>query len=70
MWLSLVKKIILAINCERVICTVSGVYPSYVVGILKHVAEINFYALCNDELTYSEYTEKAISSELCIIYVS
>jgi hypothetical protein len=23
-----------------------------------HVEEINFYVLCNDELTYSEYIEK------------
>jgi hypothetical protein len=40
------------------------------VGILKYVEEINFYVLCNDELTYSEYIEKAISSEPCTICVS
>jgi AraC-like DNA-binding protein len=52
------------------LCAVFGLYPSYVAGILKRVVEINFYVLCNDELTYSEYTGKAISSELCTICVS
>jgi hypothetical protein len=70
MWLSLVKKILVTINTDRVKCLVCGIYPSYVVGILKHAVEINFYVLCNDELTYSEYVEKAISSELCINCVS
>ena len=51
-------------------CAVIGLYPSYVAGILKHVVEINFYVLCNDELTYSEYIEKATSSEQCTICVS
>jgi hypothetical protein len=40
-----------------------GVYRSYFAGILKHVEEINFYVLCNEDLTYSEYIEKAISSD-------
>jgi hypothetical protein len=52
-----------------VICAVIGVYLCYLAGILKHVEEINFYVLCNDELTYSEYIEKAISSEQCTIRV-
>jgi hypothetical protein len=64
------EKILTAINSERVICAVFGLYPGYVAGILKHVVEINFYVLCNDQLTYSEYIVKAISSELCIFYVS
>ena len=58
MWLSLVKKILESINSEGVRCGVIGLYPSYVAGILKHVGEINLYVLCNDQLTYSEYTEK------------
>ena len=32
--------------------------------------EINFYVLCNDELTYSECIEKATSSEQCTVCVS
>jgi hypothetical protein len=67
MWLSLVKKILTTINIERVMCAVFNLYPSYVAGILKHV-KINFYVLCN-ELKYSEYIEKAISSEPCTICV-
>ena len=54
-------------NGDRVLCGVFGLYPSHVAGILKHVEEINFYVLCNDKLTYSEYTEKAISCEQCTI---
>ena len=42
MWLSLVKKILVAINSEQVTCAVTGLYPSYLPGILKHVEEINF----------------------------
>jgi hypothetical protein len=53
-----------------VICAVIGVYPCYLAGILKHVEEINFYVLCNDELTHSEYTEKVVSSEQCTTCVS
>jgi hypothetical protein len=68
MWLSLVKKILVTINRDRVKCLICGIYPSYVAGILKHGVEINFYVLCNDELRHSEYVEKAISSELCINY--
>jgi hypothetical protein len=70
MCLSLVKEILAAINSVRKKCGVYGLYPSHVAGILKHVVEIMFYVSCNDELTYSEYTEKAFSSEMCINCVS
>ena len=69
MWLSFVKKILMTMNSDRVLCRVFGLYPSYVAGILKHMEEINFNVLCNDELTYSEYIEKAISSEQCTFLV-
>ena len=54
-WLSLVKKILVTMNSDRVLCGVFGLYPSYLAGILKHVEEINFYVLCNEKLTYSVY---------------
>jgi hypothetical protein len=37
MWLSLVKKILLIMNRDRVMCGVNELYPSYLAGILKYV---------------------------------
>jgi hypothetical protein len=36
-WLSLVRKIITAMNRDSVLCGAFGLYPSYVAGILEHV---------------------------------
>jgi hypothetical protein len=55
-----VKIIVLAMNSDKVLCGVYGLYNGYVTGILKHVEEINSYVLSNDTLTYSEYIEKDI----------
>jgi hypothetical protein len=52
---------------DKVLCGFFGLYPGCVAGILKHVEEIIFYVLFNDKLTYSDYTEKEISSEQCNI---
>ena len=71
MWLSLVEKILVTLNNNyQVMCSVIGLYPSYVAGILKHVVEINFYVLTNDYLTYADYIEKVTSSEQYIVSIS
>ena len=59
--------ILLTMKSDRGLCGFFGLYLSYVAGVLKHVEEITFYVLWNDELTYSEYIQKAISSEQCTI---
>jgi hypothetical protein len=53
-WFSLVKNIVAALNSDRVMCGVFGLYPSNVGGILKRVEEINVYVLCNYKLKYIE----------------
>ena len=63
-------KILVTVNSEQLIIAVFGLYPSCLAGILKHVEEINFYVVCNDELTYCEYIEKATSSDQCTVCVS
>lgn len=50
----------MAVNCEENTCDNEhrpvDVWNFWIMtGILKHVEEINFYVLCNDKLTYSEY---------------
>ena len=66
-WLWLVSDIVSAMNSDKVLCGVAGVYPGYVAGILNQVTEINFYVLCNEQVKYSDYIEKCISGRECTI---
>jgi hypothetical protein len=56
-----------AMNSDKVLCGVAGIYPSYVAGILNQVNEINFYVLCNEQLKYSDFIEKCTSGRQCTI---
>jgi hypothetical protein len=62
-WLWLVSDIVSAMNSDKVLCRVAGVYPSYVAGILNQVNEINFYVLCNEQLKHSDFIEKCFSCQ-------
>jgi hypothetical protein len=54
-------------NSDSVLCGYFGLYTSYFAGTLDDVEDINFYFLRNDTITYTEYLEKAVSNEECII---
>jgi hypothetical protein len=43
-----VKSIDVAMNSDRVLCGDLGLHPGHIVGVLKHVEEINFYVHFND----------------------
>jgi len=53
----LVKNITI-MNCNKVLCGLFGVYPSYVAGILNSIKEINLYVLHSENINYAEYVEK------------
>jgi hypothetical protein len=54
-------------NNDKVLCGAFGLYPSFVVGTLGKVQEINFYVISNNKWKYLDYIEKCISSKQCMI---
>ena len=53
-WLWLVSDVA-AMNSDKLLCGVFGMYPSFVTGILKLGGEINFCLLCNEKSKCSDY---------------
>jgi hypothetical protein len=57
-WLWFLINAVTAMNNDKVLCGVFGLYPCFVAGTLSEVQEINFYVLSNKQLKYSDYIEK------------
>jgi len=53
-WLLLVNNTVMTTNSNKMLCGSFGVYPSYVVGILNSVKEINFYVLHSEKLNNAD----------------
>ena len=53
-WFWLLKCIVAAMNSDRVLCGAFGLYPGYVAGILKHVAEVHFDVLTSKLVVYKQ----------------
>ena len=60
-WFWLVNDIVTAMNSDKMLCGVFGIYPCYVAGILNSVNAVNFYVLCLD------YIKKCVADKKCII---
>jgi hypothetical protein len=60
-----VNAIVTTMNSNYVLCASFGLFPSYVVGILNSIKEINFYALFNKRLRCASYLEKCIAGTEC-----
>jgi hypothetical protein len=50
-----------AVNSDKVLYGVVGMYPGFVSGILNQVEEVNFFVLSNVQLKYSDYIQKCVS---------
>jgi len=46
-----VNDLVTTLNSDNVLCATFGLNPSYVAGILNSVNEIDFYVLCNKQIT-------------------
>jgi hypothetical protein len=64
----LVSDTVSVMNSGKMLCGVAGMCPGLVADILNQVNGINFYVLCNESLTYSEYIERWISVWECTIF--
>ena len=64
-WLWLVNDIVTTINCDNVLCSCFGWYPSYVAGILNYVNEIHLYVRCIKRTNYA--IEKCIVAKQCSV---
>jgi hypothetical protein len=66
-WFWIVEDIIAAINNDKALCGLFGLYPTYVAGILSEVQEINFYILSHNKLKGIDYFEKCVPGKQCVV---